>query len=338
MSMRLIFLYFSLLAGLSRCSNSTEKEQQSGIDTDLFNRPPFAAISDSIAADPKNAGLYLRRAELLTANTQYSMAAADLETAWKISPSENLGERRVNNLFLQGKSEEGIMLLKTLMSRYPDNHNLKRRMGEAFLQTGQYDKAIESYNNIIREDSLDFEAYYERATLFLERKDSAAAIADLEQSYRLQPTQLAALSLANIYAEKRNARALALTDLLIARDSAAEMIDPVFIRGIYYANTGNTANALEAFNQCIKMDWKFHEAYIEKGIIYFQQKNLDEAMKQFKLAATVSNTFADAYFWQGRCFEKLGKNEEAISNYLRAYALDREFTEAKDRAEKLSGR
>ncbi|WP_169749164.1 tetratricopeptide repeat protein [Flavihumibacter petaseus] len=304
----------------------------------ILDAPPFAGVSDSIRRYPDNLSLYLRRADLLTQQAQYVLAYRDLSKVWDKSPTEALGVQLVNNLFLQGKSDEAMKKLQALQQQFPESLLLKRRMGEALLLNGQYDQAIAAYDTIIANDPNDFEAYYERATLHLNKADTAAAITDLEKSFSLQPTQLAAISLANLYAEKKNPRAVALADEVIGRDSAGELIDPVYIKGIYYANTGQSAKALEAFNQCIRMDWKFQEAYIEKGIIYFGQKNLDEALQQFKLAATVTNTFADAYFWQGRCYEALGKKEDAIANYVRAYALDKEFTEARERAEKLGGK
>ena len=231
-----------------------------------------------------------------------------------------------------------MQLLNELTKKFPENINLKRRMGEALLQNKEYDAALQVYNTIIAGDSLDFEAFHERALISLEKKDTTSALRDLETSFRLQPLQLTAVTLANIYAEKKNPRALVLADMVIARDSARELIDPVFIKGIYYGNFKNYAKALEQYNTCIKMDWKFQEAYIEKGIIYFEQKNLDEALQQFKLAATVSNTFPDAYFWQGRCYEQLGMDDEALANYARAYALDKDFSEAVEAAARVKAK
>lgn len=325
-----------LFAGLASCTNG-EETPASSPDASLLEKPPYASISDSIRQDPKNPTLYQERASRLMANARYALAAEDLNTAWDLSPNEKIGEQRVSNLFLLGELETGRKLLLDLVAKYPDNQNLKRRLGETYTQQGQYGKAIDVYNAVIAADTGDFEAYSQRAALYLQRNDTAAAITDLEHAVRLQPTMMTVLTLANIYAEKKNPRALALTAPVIARDTAKEMVDPVFIQGIYYANTGNTAKALETFNQCIKMDWKFQEVYIEKGIIYFEQKNLDEAMQQFKLAATVTNTYADAYYWQGRCYEALGKKEEAIQNYGRAYALDDNFEEARERIDALRG-
>jgi len=325
---------FFLLLTLGACNNPSADEA-TAIDRDVLSQPPYQSISDSINNDPKNAGLYVERATRLMSGARYELADADLSRAWKLSPSQAIGEQRVSNLFLMGEAEQARKLLTDLVKTYPDNQNLKRRLGETYLQQGQYGKAIEAFDAVIAADSLDFEAYNQRASLFLQRNDTAAAIKDLEKSIRLQPIMMSVLTLANIYAEQKNPRALALTAPIIARDSAKELVDPVFIQGVYFENSGNTSKALELFNQCIKIDWKFQEVYIEKGIIYFEQKNLDEAMQQFKLAATVTNTYADAYFWQGRCYEALGKKEEALQNYMRAYALDDNFEEARERIEKL---
>ncbi|MFT4023560.1 MAG: tetratricopeptide repeat protein [Flavihumibacter sp.] len=325
---------FVIVLAISAC-NSSDHPGNAAAGSDLLARPPYESISDSIRSDPKNALLYQERASRLMANARYELAEADLERAWQLAPSQALAEQHVSNLFLMGKNEAARKLLTDMVATYPDNLTLKRRLGETYLQQGQYGKAIETFDAVIAADSLDFEAYNQRASLFLQRNDTASAIADLEKSIRLQPLLMTTLTLANIYAEKKNPRALELTGQVMARDSANEMVDPVFIQGIYYANTGNTAKALDRFNQCIRIDWKFQEVYIEKGIIYFDQKNIDEAMQQFKLAATVSNTYADAYFWQGRCYEALGKKEDALSNYMRAYALDNGFEEARVRIEKL---
>lgn len=332
------FLAIGLIMLFSACKSRNKSPDVEAVNTAILQEPPFTGISDSIAADPKDPSLYLRRAELLSQVRQYALSYEDLTRAWEISPDKTIGVYRVNMLFMAGKNEQALNLLQDLNKANPDDINLKRRLGEALQQNGQYVEALTIYNKIIADDSLDFEAYHERALISLDKKDTAAAIHDLETSFRLQPLQLTAITLANLYAEAKNPRAIELADMVIARDSAGEQIDPVFIKGVYYSNIKNYPRALEQFTTCIKMDWKFQEAYIEKGIIYFEQKNLDEALQQFKLAATVSNTFPDAYFWQGRCYEQLGKNEEALSNYARAYALDKEFTEAVDAAARVKAK
>ena len=311
------------------------KAVKKSTNTRILEQQPYAALTDSIHSNGTNAELFGKRAALLIQNGEYSLAEQDLETAWQIKPSEELAELWVNTLLLMGKLPEALEQLQAFTKKYPENDTFKRRLAELLMQGGQFDQALASDEKILAENPNDFEAWYEKGLLLLEKKDTSDAVRDFERSYQIQPLQLTALTLANIYAEKKNARALELTNLVISRDSANEMIDPVFIRGIYFSNTGNYPKALEQFNICIKMDWKFQEAYIEKGIIYFEQKNMDEALQQFKLAATVSNTYPDAYFWQGRCYEALGMKKEALQNYARAYSLDKNFQEAIDGAERI---
>ncbi len=50
---------------------------------------------------------------------------------------------------------------------------------------------------------------------------------------------------------------------------------------------------------------------------------------------TITPSFADSYYWMGKCQEAMGQKEEAKLNYMRAYGLDKSFTDARESAEKL---
>lgn len=317
------------------CNNSTTEQ---GDVSEILTQPPLRSLTDSIADAPGNTELYQRRAALLLQQDELQLAHADLAKAWELQPSEAIAEQLVNILFMLGNTREAVHFLEELIKKYPENTGFQRRLSEALVNNGATNEAIMAYNKMLAEDSANFEAWYERGLLNLEQTDTAAAIRDLENSFKLQPLLLTGLTLANIYAEKKNDRAILLADQVIARDSSGEMADPYFIKGIYYVNTGNKTKALELFNTCIRMNWKFQEAYVEKGIIYFEANNLDEALQQFKLAATVTNTYPEAYYWQGRCYEALGMKQEALLNYGRAYSLDKTFKEAIEGAERVEGK
>jgi tetratricopeptide (TPR) repeat protein len=87
---------------------------------------------------------------------------------------------------------------------------------------------------------------------------------------------------------------------------------------------------MEMFNECIRRDWKFTDAYIEKGIVLHDLKKYDSALKVFTMAATISNTNPDAWYWMGRCYEALGNKDLALVNYQRALAIDKKFGEARE--------
>jgi tetratricopeptide (TPR) repeat protein len=311
-------------------------KKNEGADKSVLQQPPFKGLTDSIKQFPADALLYLQRGQLLSQKGLYELALNDYKKAYDLEPGEETALQYASGLFLSQKIADAVKFLETAAKKYPNNTEFNRRLGEAYLQNGQTHLAMKQYDDIIATDSFAFEAWYEKGSILAKMKDTAGAIKALEKSYSIQPLVLSGLALANLYAETKNTRTLALCDELISRDSAAETADPIFLKGVYYANTGNSAKALEQFDACIQTDWKFADAYIEKGIIFFEQKNIDEALRTFKLASTVNNTYADAYYWQGRCYEVLKQNNDAIDNYVKALALDRDFEEAQKGIDRLS--
>lgn len=300
-----------------------------------MDKPPFAGLTDSINKFPGNISLLMRRAELLSQHDRYELAYNDYREVYQRDSSEAVTLAYINNLFLVNKPREAMRLLESGAKRFPGNPDFRRRLSEAYLQLGRSQEALAQYDNMLREDSLNFEAWYEKGMLLVEMNDTANAIAALAKSYALQPLSMSGLVLANLYAETKDPRAVEVADEIISKDTLTETLDPIFIKGIYYSNTKQYPQAIEQFDKCIRADWKFTDAYIEKGIILYEQKNIDEALQTFKMANTVSSTNADAYYWQGRCYELAGKKDEAIDNYARAATLDRDFIEAKQALDRL---
>jgi len=303
-----------------------------------LNKPPFAALTDSIQQYPNNTQLLLRRAEMLSQHDLHELAYNDYRQAWARDSSEGVAMAYISNLFLVNRPREAMRMLESSIRRFPGNPDFRRRLSEAYLQLGRSSEALAQYDNMLKADSTNFEAWYEKGMLLAETGDTAGAINALARSYALQPLSMNGVMLANLYAETKNPLAIEIANQLIQKDSTSESLDPIFIKGIYYSNTRQYPQATEQFDKCIAKDWKFTDAYIEKGIILYEEKNIDEALQTFKMANTVSPSNPDAYFWQGRCYESVGKKDEAIENYAQAYALDKTFTEAKERMDKLRNR
>jgi tetratricopeptide (TPR) repeat protein len=301
----------------------------------ILQNPPFESLSDSIEQNPDDVTLYLKRADRLMENKHLELAVKDYEKAWKMQPDEFTALRYTAGLFMSGREKQAIDLLRDCMEKYPDNTEFPRRLSEAYLQSGRPKDALNQYNIIVEKDPENFEAWYEKAMIYADMKDTAEAIGSLERAYALQPLQSFGMTLAGLYAETGNPKTIPLCDDLISRNAEQQVPDPLFLKGVYYANSRQPALAVQQFDSCIKLDWKFTEAYIEKGIVLFQNKSYDEALKTFKLATQVTNTYPDAYFWMGRCHEAMGNKEEAAENYYRALALDKGFEEAKEALRRL---
>ncbi len=327
---------FHLLAFiLITTSIGCDEEEEADVRTSILNKRPFKSITDSIARFPDMPGMYLDRAVRLSQHNQLELATADFRQAWVLSQDENVALEFVSNLLMTNKVPEAIAVLKECTGKFPENTEFNRRLGEIYAETDNTQAALAEFDDIIAKEPDNFEAWYDKGHLLAKLKDTTGAIAALEKSFALQPVSYSGIALANLHIGRKDKRALAICNYLIARDSAQMQTDAVFTKGVYYAETGDHKKALEQFEECIRRDWKLTDAYIEKGIIFYQQQQLDTALATFNLSVTVSNTNADGYFWIGRCYEAMNNKDKAVENYQRALSLDRTFMEAAERIKRL---
>jgi tetratricopeptide (TPR) repeat protein len=314
-------------------------EHDRGVKTNhpaILESPQFEGITDSIKRFPGNPGLYLRRALMLSQMNQHAAATPDYEKAWKMTGDEYVALDLASNLMLSQKLPEAVKVLKEGIRKFPGNTEFNRRLAEIQLHAGNFSQAIEEYDKIIATDSSNFEAWYDKGSLYLRMKDTANAIKALEKSFALMPINYSGMALASIYVAKKNPRVIDISNIILSRDTQHIQTEPIYMKGVYYADIKKYDSAMAQFDEVIRRDWKMTDAYIEKGIILYEQKQYDEALKVFNLTVTVSNTDADGYYWLGRTYEATGNIQDAIANYERAVALDRTFTEARTALRRLN--
>jgi tetratricopeptide (TPR) repeat protein len=333
--LRILYLVIVAAGFLTLGCNSpgNDKEDQAAI----LHHPPFAALTDSLSSAKGDlaAGLYFRRGELLSRNNLHELAADDYRKSWQLKPDQATGLRYASTLSIIGQTNRAVQLLQECHRKYPSEPAFDTMLAELYQQSNLLDEAVGLYNELLSRDSLNSDAWYEQGLVLEKKGDTAAAINALGRAFRLEPVNTYGLELAHLYAESHNSAALPICDAILRKDSAHELVDPLFIKGIYFSNTAQYRKAIVDFDSCIRRDWKFSDAYLEKGIAFYEQKLYDSAMNTFRMTVQVSNTDPDAYYWVGRCYEAKGQKDQAILFYRQALALDKDFVEAADRIRKL---
>jgi tetratricopeptide (TPR) repeat protein len=331
----LFVLLCFVIIGMTGCNGSGNGKNADRAA--ILAHPPYASLTDSLqqhlGAD--QAGLYFRRAELLSHNDQHELAAADYSKSWELRPDEMTGARYAATLTIIGQIGKTIRFLQDCRQKFPANTTFPAMLAELYTQSNRMQDAIGVYDNILRTDTLNFDAWYEKGLLLEKKGDTPNAILALKKAYTIEPINTYGLELAHLYAENRDAASLPLCDAILRKDSARDLLDPFFIKGIYFSNTAQYKKAIMQFDSCIGRDWKFADAYLEKGIALFKQKQYQPAMQAFEMTVKVSETYADGYFWIGRCYEATGNKEQAIAYYRQALALDKDFTEAAEGIRRL---
>ncbi len=325
------YVIFLICLTFLECACKNLNRQTGSSDSAISSDPAFKDLNDSISRFPGDAALLFRRAIRLTQKNAYELAYSDFQKAWSLQPTLDIALPYAANLEILGKNIERVNLLESLNHRYPSNTQVGRLLADAYQVYGKPDLALATYDKMIAKDSTDPETLYEKAILLEQLKDTAQAISSLQKAYSYQGVDTYGLELAHLYAEQRNPKALVICDFVLKHDSARILIDPFFIKGIFYANMKQYPKAIIQFDSCILRDWKTTDAYLEKGRAYFHMENFNKALETFSMAIAVTNTDPDAYFWLGRCFEAQKRNTDAVINYRKAIALDKNFTEAKHR-------
>ena len=150
------------------------------------------------------------------------------------------------------------------------------------------DAAIEGYSKAIELDPYFAEAHFDRAHVYLWKKDFDKAIEDLNRAIELNP------------------------------DHALTYIQ----RGRTYSNEGCYARAIEDFNKAIELDPNnADDAYNNRGEAYGKQGELDKAIEDYTKAIELNPNNAAAYNNRSEAHRLQGNNDLAEADRRRAKAL-----------------
>lgn len=227
------------------------------------------------------------------------------------------------------------------IKKYPTDTLLKYNLVLTLQEAGRYKEAVGLLDslNITKGDSTDLKSYfaylYKRAELLAQGGDTVNAIKTLELYVIPGELTESGLQLASLYAETKNPKILTVYNAMLKNDLTGKDPSADYFSGVYYYNLDDYEKALMHFSNCIKRDYTFIDAYMEKGRILYKQAKYNDAIEVYDLAITVSNSFADAHFWKGKCQEQLGQKQEAKLSYQRAFAFDKTLTEAKEAGDRI---
>lgn len=247
-----------------------------------------------------------------------------------------------------GKNESGdanalipaeVLAMQKAVQQKPDSVGLRLQFANMLDSIGQHKQAASEMDSLITKDSLNYGLWYTKGQIQANGRDTAGAIHSFSTAIRIYPAPDAMLSLANLYAEKKDARALAALNAVkamrLGRETDAHC---AFIAGVYYARIQDRKAALEQFDECIANNYTYMEAYIEKGLVYFDNQQYREALDIFRFGSSVNTLYADTYYYQARAYEMMGIKDSAVLRFKQALSLDKNLVEAQSALQRLESK
>jgi tetratricopeptide (TPR) repeat protein len=248
-------------------------------------------------------------------------------------PSEEAGEGKVVNASTTG---DRAALEKTLRGN-PGSLGTRLSLSDLMAGEGDVQGAMRLIQEGLSLDSSNAILWNRLASLRLSSADTAGALSAIEGSLRSAPMQADMLLEAGfIHAARNDSLALAMADRVLSMPEKTGMHTMArYLKGVYYGNTGQTARAIGQYDECIRSDYNFVDAHLEKGILLLESGQAEQALKTFDMALLIGNTDADAYYWRGRCLESMGRLEEASDHYAKALGLDEDLKAANEGIERV---
>lgn len=321
-------LFYIVPLALFACTNDAAE------DDAVLSQPPFDQLTDSIEKAPQNPDLYYRRGVLLYQNNQAAYAEQDIRKAWQLRPDEAYA-LSMTTLLKQKSPDSAIVFLREATRKLPGSIALQIGLARGYQKKGELEKALAITDTVIKYFPGQLDALTLKSEILNAQNNNSGALTYLERAHALVPSDPSlAYDLAYEYADAKNAKAIALTDSII-KARTPEFEKAYYIKGVYLVNIGKTAEAIKNFDEAIRTNYNFLDAYRDKGQALLDQKNYKEALRTFELALKIAPASADFYYLVGKTQEAIGNKPEAKLNYQRAYGLDQSMTEAKEAADKL---
>jgi len=164
-----------------------------------------------------------------------------------------------------------IELLNHTLKVTKGNYLMHINRGAAYDDLGQYNLAIEDYNEAMRLKPDYAEAYYNRGCVYAKLGQYQRTIENCNQSIRLKPDYVDAyFNRGSAYAELGQYKN-AIDDFDKTVILQPDYLPAYLNRGYAYAKLGQYQRALENYNEAIRLQPDYVPAYIMRADVYFNQ-------------------------------------------------------------------
>jgi tetratricopeptide (TPR) repeat protein len=211
---------------------------------------------------------------------------------------------------------------------HPQTYSVYHNLGAAYHNQKEFDRAISHYSQSIEKKPDYFLAYHHRGLAYIEKGEYDRAIADFNKVIEINPR------FAEAYYNRGNAYLKQnLTDHAISDYTKAIEINPKFYlayynRGNAYVTIGLHDHAISDFNKAIGIYPGYSEAFTNRGVAYLAKGLYEQALSDFTKAIEINPKGAIAYYNRGYILSRKGLYDQAISDFHQALSINRRYSEA----------
>lgn len=212
--------------------------------------------------------------------------------------------------------------------------------GRAYVDKGEYDKALFDLSKVLKIDPTYENAYYHLGRAYVEKGEYDRAISEFNKLQSIHPHYANVYSLrGNAYRAKKE-YAKAVSDYNQALKIRADFIEVYLDRGITYRLQGEIDKAISDYNYILQLDPAYVMAYNNRGYAYFLKKEYGQAILDYNQAIKINPEYAQAYYNRARTYLTKGEYEKARDDVRKiqslGYEVSAEFLEQLGKCSELA--
>jgi len=180
-----------------------------------------------------------------------------------------------------------LILFSDTVKRSPDSAPPRRLLGNALLDMGRVDEAIEQYQIALILDAKSVTAHKNLGLAFMKKGMTREAITEYQKALTIDPN-----------------------DAEVHRDL-----------GNVYAKSGMTDEAIEQYRLQLIMDPNSPETYTGLGMVLARKGMVREAIAEYQKALAIDPNYVDAHYNLGSAYANTGQTDKAIEHFRAAVEL-----------------
>jgi len=279
----------------------------------------------------------------------------------KVGPTQEQIDALIS-ILSAGQFQDALEKTAVLLQKYPGESLLFNISGACYQGLGQFDTAIEFYEQAIAINPLYYKAHYnlggalhelgnlkasiksfEKAlsinpdyaeannnigSVFKELGQSNNAIMSFKKAIQIKPDYFEAhYNLGQTFQEQNNIEASVSSyeEALVIKPNFAELHNNL---GVIYQGIGEIDSARQHLEDAVRIMPEFAEAFNNLGNIYKELKLPDRAINCYKNAVAINPDLADGYFNIGSVLQELKQFDLAINSFEMVISIDPNYSAA----------
>lgn len=293
--------------------------QKEGKDKDAA-----AVYEQLVKLEPENQEYYLKWAYFLVRASQPERAVKvydDLEK--RIGVNEETTRHKYTLYLGMGDYKKAVAELNKLIAIFPRKTDYRHLLANFYTQTGEKEKELEVYRQIIEIDPNDA-----RAKIALANQAKGSSGSDANFLYSLQSVfenqgvhlDVKITEIMPFVQKLADTGDKELGNALLALTAILQRVHPnsakaLSVSGDVFYFTGQTDKALEAYKKTLELDDTVWLVWEQLLYIYAERKDYDNLVKESEKALEIFPNQASGYYLNGLGYSGQGKYKDALGSF-----------------------